>query len=315
MRVFVAGASGAIGQPLVRRLTAAGHEVTGMTRSADRAAEIRADGAAAVVCDVYDRSALAEAVRAARPEALVHELTALPPVLDMRRPETYEATNRLRGEGTRILLEAADAVGGVQRIVAQSVAFLYAPTGGWVKSEADPVLERIPGPMGDAARALADLEAQVLAVDGLVLRYGFFYGPGTHYAADGQYANEVRRRRLPVVGAGTGTFSFIHVDDAAAATEAALERGDPGVYNIVDDDPAPLREWLPEYASALGARRPLRVPRWLAGLVAGRGAAAMATTMRGASNAKAKKALGWQPEFESWRRGFRQLQESREQGD
>jgi nucleoside-diphosphate-sugar epimerase len=294
---------------------AAGHEVTGMTRSAERAEAIRATGADAVVCDVYDRSALDAAVSGARPEVVVHQLTALPSVLDPRHPETYAATNRLRSEGTRRLLEAADATGGVQRVVGQSVAFMYAPTGDWVKSEDASLMRADPGPSGDALRAIADLEAQVLAADGVVLRYGFLYGPGTHYSSDGQYGRAVRRRRFPVVGDGMGTFSFIHVDDAAAATEAALERGVPGVYNITDDEPAPLREWLPEYAAALGARRPLRVPRWVGRLAAGKTAAALATTLRGASNAKAKEAFGWQPEFESWRRGFRQLEDSRERGD
>ena len=305
MKVFVAGASGAIGRPLVRRLVAEGHEVTGMTRSAGRADEIRALGGEPAVCDVFDRDALTDALRRAAPDAIVHQLTSLPPVLDTKRPETYEATNRLRSEGTRLLLEAGAEVGGVKRFLAQSVAFLYAPTGGWVKSEEAPILRGIPGPFGNAMRAITDLEAQVLGADGIVLRYGYFYGPGTHYAADGQYGEMVRRRRFPVVGRGEGRFSFIHTDDAAAATAAALERGAPGVYNVTDDEPAPMREWLPVYAAALGAPKPLRVPGWLAAWFAGKAAVSMATTMRGASNAKAKEAFGCEPELRSWREGFR----------
>ena len=304
MKVFVAGASGAIGRPLVRRLAAACHRVTGMTRSADRADQIRALGGEPEVCDVFDRDVLTAAVRRAAPDAIVHQLTSLPPVLDTKSSATYEATNRLRTEGTRLLLEAA-AEAGVQRFLAQSVAFLYAPTGGWVKSEEDPIMRGVPGQFGNAMRAITDLEAQVMGADGIVLRYGYFYGPGTHYAPDGQYGRMVRRRRFPVIGSGDGRFSFIHTDDAAAATAAALERGAPDVYNVTDDEPAPMREWLPVYAAALGAPKPLRVPRWLAALIAGKAAASMATTMRGASNARAKEAFGWEPEFPSWREGFR----------
>ncbi len=304
MRVFVAGASGAIGRPLLPALVAAGHEVTGMTRSADRAQAIRASGAEAVICDVFDRERLTAAVLAARPDAVVHQLTALPQVMDPRRSDTYAATNRLRQDGTRVLLEAASAA-GAGRVVAQSVAFLYAPTGDWVKDEHAAIMRDAPGPFGAALQALVDLEGQVLGAEGIVLRYGHFYGPGTAYAPDGHYANEVRRRRFPVVGGGEGTFSFIHVTDAAAATVAALERGAPGVYNVADDEPAPMRAWVPEFATALGAPRPLRVPRWIARLAAGSAAAAMATTLRGASNAKARSQLGWAPAYASWRDGFR----------
>jgi nucleoside-diphosphate-sugar epimerase len=306
MRVFVAGATGAIGRPLISRLVAAGHDVVGMTRAADRAAAIRAAGAEAAVCDVFDRDRLHAAVADARPEVVVHQLTALPALIDPRKESTYAATNRLRTEGTRLLLDAAEAA-GARRVVAQSVAFLYAPTGGWVKSEGDPVMRGVSGPLGGGLSALADLEGQVLAWDeGIVLRYAFFYGPGTSYAADGPYAREVRRRRFPIVGDGAGVFSFIHVDDAASATVAAVERGAGGIYNVADDDPAPMREWLPEYAAAIGARRPFRVPRWIARIAAGSATAAMATSLRGASNAKAKAELGWQPAIPSWRRGFRE---------
>jgi nucleoside-diphosphate-sugar epimerase len=308
VRVFVAGASGAIGRPLVRRLIAAGHEVTGMTRRRERADEIEAAGASAVVCDVYDAKALNAAILRAKPEVLVHQLTSLPWELDPRKPETYAATNRVRTEGTRNLIEAARAA-GARRLVAQSIATLYAPVGGWVKSEEDPVLEGVPGHFGEAMNAILDLERQVTqaeGLEGLALRYGFFYGPHTQYAPDGYWAQEVRRRRFPVVGKGEGMLSFIQVEDAAGATVAACERGAPGVYNVVDDEPARLRDWLPAYAEALGAKRPLRVPIWLAKLVAGRQIIAMATSTRGASNAKAKRELGWEPLYSSWRLGFRE---------
>jgi nucleoside-diphosphate-sugar epimerase len=210
--VFVAGASGAIGPPLVRSLREAGHTVTGMTRREDRAQQIRAGGADAVVCDVFDRPALEAAVAAARPDVVVNQLTALPHRFDFRDPHLYDATNRVRTEGTRNLIAAARAA-GARRMVAQSIAFVYLPEGEWVKGEEAPVMTDAPGPFGSALEAVFDLERQVLGVEGmegLVLRYGFFYGPGTAYAADGHYAAEVRRRRFPVVGRGTGTFSFVH---------------------------------------------------------------------------------------------------------
>lgn len=307
MKVLVAGASGVIGRPVVRQLVAAGHEVSGTTRSRDRAKDVEADGGTPVVCDALDPEALRAAVVEAAPEVVVHELTALPRELDPRKKGIYDATSRLRREGTANLVAAAQAV-GARRLVAQSVAFLYEPTGGWVKDENAPPMKGAPGEFGGALDATLDLERQVLGaegLDGLVLRYGFFYGPGSSYASDGYQAAEVRRRRFPIVGRGTGTFSYVHVDDAAAATVIAVERGAPGVYNIVDDEPAPLREWLPVYAEALGAKRPMRVPAWLAGLVAGRATVSMATKLRGASNAKAKRELGWQPSHASWREGFK----------
>jgi nucleoside-diphosphate-sugar epimerase len=308
MRVFVAGASGAIGRPLVRQLVDAGHEVTGMTRRERAAEAIRSAGAEAAVCDVFDAPALTEAISAAGPEVLIHELTALPDEFDFKRSDLYDATNRVRTEGTRKLLAAARGV-GTRRVVAQSIAFVYAPVRGWVKDEDAPVMTDAPGPFGGALRAVLDLERQVTAPDdleGIVLRYGFFYGPGTVYADDGHYAREVRRRRFPVVGRGDGTFSFIHIEDAAAATVAAAERGAPGIYNVADDEPARMRDWVPAYAEAVGAKRPFRVPVLLARLIAGRSAAALATQTRGASNARAKAALGWEPRYASWRQGFRE---------
>jgi nucleoside-diphosphate-sugar epimerase len=308
MRVFVAGATGAIGRPLIPKLIEAGHEVTGMTRSEERAAKLREAGVRAAVCDVFDEEQVRQEVRAAGTEALVHELTDLPDALNLRDHSTYEGTNRLRREGTRILLDAAQAA-GARRFVAQSIAFAYLPEGEWVKDEDAALMTDAPPPFGEGARTLDEMERAVVGADGLqglVLRYGWFYGPGTYFASDGSTAAEVRRRRYPVVGGGQGVTSFIHVDDAADATVAAVERGASGIYNVVDDDPAPMREWIPEYAKALGAKRPFRVPAFVARLVAGKEAAAMATTLRGASNAKAKRELGWQPRHASWRQGFAQ---------
>ncbi len=305
MRVFVAGASGAIGRPLLPALVAAEHEVTGMTRRPERAEEIRAAGAEAVVCDAFDAVALREAVVAAAPEAVIHALTALPHRFNPKS-DYLVATNRVRTEGTRNLVAAARAA-GARRLVAESIAFLYRPEGGWVKDEGAPVFADAPGIFGPAYRAALDLERQVLGaegIEGLVLRCGWLYGPGTFYDREGSQAEEARRRRLPIVGPGSGTFSFVHADDVATAFLAALERGAPGVYNVVDDEPAPMREWLPVFAAALGARPPRRVPVWLARLAAGAATAEAALQMRGAGNAKARRELGWEPAHTSWRQGF-----------
>jgi nucleoside-diphosphate-sugar epimerase len=303
VRVFVAGATGAIGRPLVPKLVAAGHEVTGMTRSEQHAEGLRAAGARAVVCDAFDVEAVRSAFAEARPEVVVHQLTALPDRLDFRDKDVYAATNRLRGEGTRILLDAAREV-EVGRFVCQSIAFAYETSGGPVKGEDAPLLRTAPGAFAEGVRTIAEMERLVLDAGGLVLRYGFFYGPGTFYGADGSTTADVRRRRMPIVGKASGVFSFVHIDDAADATVIAVERGAPGVYNIVDDEPAPMREWLPAFAEAAGAKRPLRVPTWLAKLVTGPEVVAYAIDLRGASNAKAKSELGWQPAHPSWRRGF-----------
>jgi nucleoside-diphosphate-sugar epimerase len=306
MKVFVAGASGAIGRPLVRQLLAAGHEVTGMTRREENAEAIRATGARAVVCDVFDAAGLESAVREAAPEAVIHELTSLPPRLDPKSKDALAPTNRLRLEGTRNLIAAARLV-GARRLIAASVAFFYVPEGDWVKGEDAPAFADAPGPFGTAGKALAELERQVTGMEGMegiVLRYGWFYGPGTYYDRGGSQTEDFHKRRMPIVGKGTGTFSFIQVEDAARATVAAVERGDPGVYNVVDDEPAPMSEWVPVFAAAVGAKKPRRVPVWLARLVAGAAAAEMTTEQRGASNAKAKGELGWQPHYSSWRQGF-----------
>jgi 2-alkyl-3-oxoalkanoate reductase len=306
MRVFVAGASGVIGRPLIPKLVAAGHEVTGMTRSEARGEKVRAAGARAAVCDVFDAESVRAAVQEAGAEVLVHQLTALPDRMDFRDPEIYTATNRVRTEGTDVLLDAARAA-GARRFVCQSISFTYLPVGSMVKSEDDPLMKEAPGSFGAAARAVIEMERRVLEADGLeglVLRYGFFYGPGTFYGDEGSTTADVRRRRMPIVGKGTGTFSFVHVDDAADATVLAVERGAPGVYNVVDDEPAPMSDWLPALAAAAGAKPPRRVPVWLAKLLAGRGVASFALELRGASNAKAKRELGWEPAHPSWRSGF-----------
>ena len=308
MRVFVAGASGAIGRPLVSKLVAAGHEVTGMTRSEKRGGGLRRAGARPVIGDVFDESRVHELVREAAPEVVIHQLTALPERFDFRDAELYAQTNRLRTEGTRILMEAARAA-RARRFISQSIAFAYAPEGGWVKDEDARLLTDLPDKFGEGVQAMMEMERAVTGdpdMEGLVLRYGFFYGPGTYYDHGGSTARDVRRGRMPVVGKGDGVFSFIHVDDAAEATVAALERGGSGIYNIVDDEPAPMRDWLPAYAEALGARAPRRVPRWLARLVAGKQAVLFATSLRGASNTKAKRELGWSPRHASWREGFKE---------
>jgi nucleoside-diphosphate-sugar epimerase len=308
MRVFVAGAGGVIGRRLVPMLIDRGHEVTGATRSADRAAQMRESAVEAVVCDVFDAADLRAKVEAAAPEVIVHELTDIPPALDPRKMAAQLAGNdRIRDEGTRNLV-AAGLAAGARRMVAQSIAFAYPPTGEGPKTEDDPLFDDAPWPWSRSVQALHALEDAVTKTDGLegiVLRYGFFYGPGSSYDSSGHWAREVRRRRFPIVGGGGGVFSFVHVDDAASATVAAVEGGPPGIYNIVDDEPAPLREWLPVYADAVGAKKPRRVPKWIARILAGRYGLMLATELRGASNERAKAELGWTPRYPSWRQGFR----------
>ena len=304
MRVFVAGATGAIGQPLVRRLLAEGHAVIGMTRRPERAAALRELGAEAVVCDVFDAAALTGQLCEASPDAVIHQLTEIPPDLDTRHYASQLApTNRLRTEGTRNLVAAAQAA-GARRLLAQSIAFAYAPTGGWVKDESAPLWTGAPPPMDVVMAAVASLESQVLGAGGIVLRYGYFYGPGTGFAGDGGYARMARRRMMPIVGSGAGVWSFIHADDAAEATVAALTRGAPGVYNVVDDEPAPARTWVPVYVKSVGGGRPMRVPAVAGRVLGGRPALETMTTQRGASNAKARAELGWAPAHASWRDGF-----------
>ena len=310
MKVFVAGATGVLGRQLVPQLVTKGHEVVGMTRSASKQDLVRSLGARPVVADALDPDAVAQAVASAEPEVIVHQLTALSGEFDMRHIDRFfETTNRLRTEGTDHLLAAGRAI-GARRFVAQSFAgWPAARTGGPVKGEDAPFdpdpPERLRG-MLDAIRHLEEAVTQADWLEGVVLRYGGFYGPGTTLSADPSAPQTlaVRKRQFPVVGNGGGVWSFIHIDDAAAATAVAVERGKRGIYNVVDDDPAPARDWMPELAHALGAKPPRRVPRWLGRLLAGEAAAVMMTEVRGASNEKAKRELGWRPRYASWRQGF-----------
>jgi nucleoside-diphosphate-sugar epimerase len=315
MKVFVAGATGVLGRALVPRLVARGHEVVGMTKSASKQDLVRSLGARPVVTDALDPDAVAQAVASAEPEVIVHQLTALSAPMglrDARHPERSFAatmTNRLRTEGTDHLLAAGRAV-GARRFVAQGfAAFRFARTGGPAQTEADPLDPNPPAPLRPAQEAYLYLEQAVTTIEwgeGLVLRYGGLYGPGTaiSLAPDAVMATLIRKRRFPVMGDGGGVFSHVHIEDAAAATAIAVDHGKPGIYNVVDDDPAPVREWLPVLASALDAKPPRRIPRWLGRLLAGEAPAAMMTNARGASNAKAKRELGWQLRYPSWRQGF-----------
>jgi 2-alkyl-3-oxoalkanoate reductase len=317
MKIFVAGATGVLGRALVPQLVARGHEVVGMTRSASKQDLLRGLGARPAVADALDPDAVGQAVASAEPEVIVHELTALSGPMsarDMRHPDRSAAatmTNRLRIEGTDHLLAAGRAV-GARRFVAQSFgAFRFARTGGPVLTEADPLDPDPPVALRPAVVGLLHLEQAVTTIEwgeGLVLRYGSFYGPGTAISRepDALMAAPIRKRRFPIIGDGGGVLSHIHIDDAAAATVIAVERGRPGIYNIVDDEPAPEREWLPVLASALDAKPPRRIPRWLGRLAAGEAATLMMTEVSGASNEKAKRELGWQPRYPSWREGFAQ---------
>ncbi len=304
MRVFVTGATGVLGRHLVPGLIAAGHEVTATTRTPGKVAQLRAAGAEPVVLDGLDREAVIAAVVAARPEVIAHQMTALAEARSLRNPDkVFVTTNQLRTRGTDNLLAAAERA-GTRRVVAQSHNFLYETSGGWVKTEEDPLATRPPvSSWGQTLAAIRYVEENVpLAVpEGVVLRYGTFYGPG----ASDPLVNAVRKRQVPVIGGGTGVWSFIEIGDAAAATLAAIEGGAPGAYNVVDSDPAPVAEWLPYLAEVVGAKPPLRLPAWLGRMLAGGYVVAQMTNARGASNEKARKELGWDPRYASWREGFR----------
>jgi nucleoside-diphosphate-sugar epimerase len=312
MKIFVAGATGALGKQLVPQLVASGHDVVGMTRSESKTDLVRDLGARPVVADALDPDAVAQAVEGAEPEVIVHQLTALSGSPDMRHPDRYfEVTNRLRTEGTDHLLAAGRAM-SARRFVAQSFAgWPFARTGGAVKSEDDPLDPDPPNGIRATHAAIRYLEDAVTSADwaeGIVLRYGGFYGPGTSVSSDpeAEITVGVRKRKFPIVGDGGGVWSFIHIADAASATAAAIERGRPGIYNVVDDEPAPVREWIPVLANALGAKPPRRLPRWLGRLAAGEAATVFMTDIRGASNAKAKRELAWELRYPSWRQGFAQ---------
>ena len=303
MRVLVAGATGVVGRQLVPQLVAAGHQVTGTTRSAARAGTIHAAGAEVAVVDGLDAVGVGEAVAKAEPEVVIHQMTALSGDFDLRHfARTFATTNELRTTGVDNLLAAAQAA-GARRIIAQSFAgFPTIRSGGPVKTEDDPYDPNPPAEMRSALEAIKYLERTVVAssIEGIVLRYGPLYGPGSSDVM----VDILKRRQLPVIGNGAGVWSFLHVQDAASAAVAALDRGAPGIYNVADDEPAPVSVWLPVLARSVGAKPPLRVPAWLGRLVAGQAAVSMMTQVRGASNAKAKRELGWTPAWPTWRDGF-----------
>jgi nucleoside-diphosphate-sugar epimerase len=306
VRVFLAGASGVIGPPLISRLAQEGHEVVATTRSEGKAGRLRELGAEPVIADVFDRDRLGAAMVSARPEAVINHLTDLSGAFGSARPgKQFEANDRIRAEGGPNIVEAARAA-GARRIVAQSVAFFYSPEGRDVKVEEDTLYRDGPAPVAHAVDAVLGLEQAVTrtdGVDGVVLRFGFWYGPRTGYAPGGAIAEMVAKRRYPIVGDGSATSSFVHIEDVTEASVAALD-APPGIYNVTDDDPAPAREWIPAYASALGAPPPRRVPAFAARVVGGPFAHFMTTQVRGASNEKAKRGLGWTPRHATWRRGF-----------
>ena len=307
MKILLAGASGAIGRPLVKRLVEAGHDVVGLTRREDRARHIDEQGARGVVCDVIDRAAVLEIAAAAKPDVVMDQTTALPQRYNPRKmDEFYKDMIPLRLRGTPNLFEAAEKQDA--RLFFQSVAFLYAPNGSTApKSEGDPpYLEGAPYPWDAALPPIVALEERCVDQGGTVLRYGFFYGPGTHFDDGNQFAEDIGKRRLPIVGAGTGYGNFIHVDDAAAATVKALEWQGSGILNIVDDTPLPFREWVPTAAKALGGGKPMRVPKLVARIASGPLPVHMATELPAVSNAKAKRELGWEPRYPSLREGLAQ---------
>jgi nucleoside-diphosphate-sugar epimerase len=311
MHIFLAGATGALGRALIPRLLEDGHTVTGTTRSPEKADALRALGATPAVVDGLDRDGVIAAVAAARPDAIVHQMTSLAGLSDIRKIErSFAMTNRLRTEGTDHLLAAA-RLAGVDRFVAQSYAgWPFARSGGPVKTEDDPLDPAPPAQLRATLEAIRHVESTVTQAGGVVLRYGGFYGPGTGIAPGGDQWDAVRARKFPIVGDGGGVWSFVHIDDAAAATVAALEHWTPGeIYNVVDDDPAPVRDWLPALASSIGARPPRHVPRFV-GRLLGEHVVAMMCEIRGASNAKARAVLGWSPAWPTWREGFASVSET-----
>lgn len=312
MKVFVAGATGALGKQVVPMLVSQGHEVTGMTRIPAKEDLIRSLGARPAVADALDPEAVAQAVAEAEPDAVIHELTAINAgAFGRSLDKMFAQTNRLRTEGTDHLLAAARAV-GARRFIAQSFAgWPFERTGGPVKTEEDPLASNPPKSVSETLGAIKYLERVVTeaeGIEGVALRYGGFYGPATSIALnpDGEQVAMLRKRRLPVIGNGAGIWSFVHIADAAAATVAALDHGEPGVYNVVDDEPATAAAILPDLAKAIGADPPRRIPRWLGRLIAGEGNTIMMTEVRGASNEKAKRELRWEPRYPSWRLGFRE---------
>lgn len=309
MKVFVAGSTGAVGKSLVPLLVRHGHEVVALVRTPEKCKEVEALGAEAAAADALDNAELTAAIKRAGPEVILHELTALGSATGnfKKLDEEFALTNRFRTEVTDTLLAAA-RLAGARRFIAQSFCgWPFAREGGPIKSEDDPLDPNPPASFSKtlgSIRYLEDTVRKATDVEALVLRYGFFYGPGTGIAKDGAIVDLLRKRRLPIVGDGTGVWSFIHIQDVARATAAAMSSGEPGIYNVVDDEPAPVSSWLPFLADILDARPPRRVPVWLARFLIGDGGVSMMTKIRGGSNAKAKRELGWQPIFPTWRRGF-----------
>jgi nucleoside-diphosphate-sugar epimerase len=309
MRIFVAGASGAVGDRLVPMLVHGGHDVVAMTRSPGNADALRAIGAEPAVADGLDRGAVMQAVMRAEPEVVIHQMTALSKATNIKKfDDEFALTNRLRTEGTDHLVEAARAAGARRLIVQSYAAWPYERTGTGLKTEDDPL---DPDPPANQRRSLAAIRhaeraaLEAADLEGVALRYGAFYGPGTGLTSGGYLVEAVAKRKFPIVGDGAGVWSFVHIDDVASATMAAVDHGAPGVYNVVDDDPAPVAEWLPELAAAIGAKPPRRVPVWLGRLAVGEVGVSLMTQIRGASNAKAKRELAWTPRYASWREGFR----------
>jgi len=309
MKIFLAGATGAVGKRLLPLLVSGRHQVAASTRTRNKMDSLRAAGAHPVVLDALDRDAVMKAIIAVRPEVVVHQMTALASIRSLKNfDEQFALTNRLRTEGTEYLLAAARAV-GAHRFIAQSyTGWPNIREGGRVKTEDDPLDPNPPQAMRktfDAIRQLETMVSGASGITGIILRYGSFYGPGTSVALNGEIVGLVRQRKFPIFGDGAGVWSFTHIDDAANATRLAIERGPSGIYNIVDDEPAEVSVWLPELARAVGAKPPYHLPAWLGRLVIGDAGTSMMTAVRGSSNAKAKRVLGWQPMYATWRDGFR----------
>lgn len=309
MKVFVAGGTGALGRRLVALLVLHGYDVTAMTRSASKTELLRKLGAEPVVADGLDQDAVVKAVTQAEPEVVIHQMTGLTGVSSFKRfDDEFASTNRLRTQGLDHIMTAARAA-GVRRLIAQSFGnWNYERAGGQAKTETDPFDPNPPQGMTKSMEAIRYLEAAILSddrIEGIALRYANYYGPGAHIAENGPFLDLIRKRKLPIIGDGAGVWSHIHMDDAAAATVAAVERGAPGVYNVADDEPAPVSVWLPELARVIGAKPPRRVPVWIGRLAAGEPGVSLFTRIRGASNAKAKRELSWRPRYGTWRDGFR----------
>lgn len=308
MKILVAGATGAVGARLLPVLVSRGHEVAGLARSAESAAAMEAAGVRPYTANALDRSEVIAAAESFVPEVVVNQLTALSSKPDVRKfDKAFAMTNRLRTEGNRNLIAATRAA-GARRFIAQSFCgWPYERTGGPVKSEDDPLDPHPPGELAGSLQAIRQLEEDVTSlpdIEGVVLRYGYFYGPGTVFANGGSFIDDLRRRRIPLVGQAGAIYSFAHVDDVASATARAIEGTPTGIFNIVDDDPAPMREWLPFLAQVVGAKPPLRLPGWLARLVMPEHLYLMMTDIRGGSNQRFREAFGWRPKYPSWRQGF-----------